>query len=462
MSLPHIAPLKIDPLKIAYRAINELIPYARNARSHPKTQVKQIARSIERFGFTNPILINHDNGVIAGHGRLAAAKLLNLSEVPTICLSHLNETERRALILADNKLAQNATWESELLSQELEALIDIGFDMTLTGFSSAEIDLSLIDAHDKRTEGDEPQIEDMIPPLETTALCQSGDVWLLGHHRLFCGDARDAASYDALMQGECADLIFTDPPYNVPIDGHVCGSGRIRHREFSFGAGEMSKSEFTDFLTQSIGSMAKVTREGAIAYICMDWRHMGELLEAGEASHLTLKNMCVWNKTNGGMGTFYRSKHELIFVYKKGDSPHINNFGLGDTGRYRTNVWDYHGISSFTKERSEALAMHPTVKPTALVRDAILDCSKRGDIILDGFGGSGTTLIAAELSGRKARIIEYDPLYCDSILRRYYRLTGKDPKREGDGASFGAKEAGVDHSEGVNASESPLTLPNVP
>jgi DNA modification methylase len=241
-----------------------------------------------------------------------------------------------------------------------------------------------------------------------------GDLWQLGRHRLICGDARKADDYDRLLAGETVDLIFTDPPYNVPIDGHVCGSGRIRHREFAMGVGEMSTSSFTDFLTETLGAAAKRCRDGAIAFVCMDWRHMNELLAAGQATFSELKNLCIWNKTNGGMGSFYRSKHELVFVFKVGTAPHVNSFGLGDTGRYRTNVWDYPGISSMGAGRMEDLAMHPTVKPTALVADAIRDCSLRGDIVLDIFGGSGTTLTAAETCGRSARLIEFDPAYCDT------------------------------------------------
>jgi DNA modification methylase len=263
-----------------------------------------------------------------------------------------------------------------------------------------------------------------------------GDVWVLGRHRLICGDARQPADYARLLGEEKVDLVFTDPPYNVPIDGHVCGSGRIRHREFAMGVGEMSQDAFTSFLADALKPMAASCHDGAIAFVCMDWRHMTELLNAGAQVFSGLKNLCVWNKTNGGMGTFYRSKHELVFVYKVGTAPHMNTFGLGDTGRYRTNVWDYAGISSMGSTRGEDLAMHPTVKPTAMVADAIRDCSKRGDIVLDGFGGSGTTLIAAETCGRAARLIEFDPHYCDVIVRRFERLTGKRAALQATGALF--------------------------
>jgi len=411
-----------NTVQIEHRPITDLKPYPRNARRHSKKQIQQIAASITRFGFTNPVLIGDDAEIIAGHGRVAAAKLLGMASVPTLRLSHLTEVDRRAYILADNKLALNAGWDHEILAIELQSLIDVDFDLEITGFALAEVDLVLDAAREGDVEGAGP--EDQIPPF-ATAVSQMGDIWRLGRHRLACGDARDADVYVRLLEGETVDLVFTDPPYNVPIDGHVCGSGRIRHREFAMGAGEMTSEAFTTFLADTLGEAAKVCRDGAIAFVCMDWRHMGELLSAGAAVFSELKNVCVWNKTNGGMGTFYRSKHEMVFVFKVGQAPHTNTFGLGETGKYRTNVWDYPGINGMGAGGAEALAMHPTVKPTAMVADAIRDCSKRGEIVLDGFGGSGTTLIAAETCGRLARLIEYDPQYCDVIIRRFEKMTGK-------------------------------------
>jgi len=414
-----------------------LRPHSRNARRHSKKQIRQIADSISRFGFNNPILISDNNEVIAGHGRLEAAKLLGLSEVPTVRLSHLSDADRRAYVLADNKLALNAGWDNELLAVELQELTELEFDVALTGFSLAEIDL-VLDAASDGNPDDQSGPEDDIPAMADSAVSRRGDLWELGRHRLLCGDAREPADFEALLGGKPASLIFTDPPYNVPIDGHVCGLGRVRHREFAMGIGEMSEAAFTAFLELTLGNAARHARDGAIAYVCMDWRHMAELLAAGRSAFTELKNVCVWNKTNGGMGTFYRSKHELVCVFKVGDAPHINSFGLGDTGRYRTNVWDYPGISSMGAGRAEALEMHPTVKPTALVADAIRDCSRRGDTVLDPFAGSGTTLVAAESCGRSARLIEYDPLYCDIIIRRYERLTGKTACLAGGGSSFEA------------------------
>jgi DNA modification methylase len=421
------------------RTPDSLRPYVRNARRHSRKQIRQIADSIERFGFTNPVLISDDGEIIAGHGRVQAAKLLGLASVPTMKLSHLSETERRAYVIADNKLALNAGWDAEMLAIELQGLIDLDFDITLTGFSLAEVDLSLDAVRDADPDGPAGP-EDEIPPMAQTAISRQGDLWILGRHRLVCGDARSPADYERVLAGDRADLIFTDPPYNVPIDGHVCGLGRVRHREFAMGVGEMSEAAFTRFLVETLGTAAAVSRDGAIAFVCMDWRHLAELLSAGREVFSELKNLCVWNKTNGGMGAFYRSKHELVCVFKVGDAPHTNSFGLGETGRYRTNVWDYPGISSLGSGRAEALAMHPTVKPTALVADAIRDCSRRGDIVIDPFAGSGTTLIAAESCGRLARVIEYDPLYCDVIIRRYERLTGKSAVLADGGASFDSVE----------------------
>jgi DNA modification methylase len=415
---------------LVWRRVSDLRPYARNARTHSKRQVAQIADSIRSFGFTNPVLVSGESEIIAGHGRVAAAKLLGLAEVPTLVLDHLSEAERRAYVLADNKLALNAGWDQELLAGELQGLIDLGFEVELTGFSIAETDAVLAFAAQSCVAPlDAPQetSEDALPEPLPVAVSRRGDLWQLGRHRLYCGDALEDASYARLLGNERVDLIFTDPPYNVPIQGHVSGLGKVRHREFAFASGEMSQDQFTAFLTTSLGAMAARCRDGAIAFVCMDWRHMRELLTAGHAVFSELKNLCVWNKTNGGMGAFYRSKHELVFVWKVGTAPHTNSFGLGDTGRYRTNVWDYAGISSLSATRADELEMHPTVKPVALIADAIRDCSRRGETVLDGFGGSGSTLIAAEMTGRVARLIEVDPGYCDTILRRFQAYTGKHP-----------------------------------
>jgi DNA modification methylase len=426
-----------QPMAIEPMPISSLRPYPGNARTHSKKQIRQIADSIRRFGFTNPVLIGEDGSIIAGHGRVEAAKLLGLDSVPTVRLAHLNAAQRRAYLLADNKLALNAGWDRALLAIELQGLIDLDFEVELTGFSSTEIDLVLDEAREG-SPNDPTDVEDEVP-LSTndpaTAITRAGDVWCLGRHRLICGDVRDRAVFDLLIGDERADLIFTDPPYNAPIDGHVAGLGRIRHREFAMGVGEMSADAFTSFLRQILGHAVAVARDGAIAFVCMDWRHMGEVLKAGQAVFSELKNLCVWNKTNGEMGTFYRNKHELVFVFEVGAAVHMSACELGDRGHHRTNVWDYAGVK-MRVGRGEDSATHPTVKPVALIAAAIKDCSKRGEIVLDPFGGCGTTLIAAEKTGRVARLIESDPAYCDTILRRYERVTGKQAMQATSGMSF--------------------------
>jgi len=423
----HIVPISLAKLR----------PYPKNPRTHSRKQVRQIADSIARFGFTNPILVNDDDEIIAGHGRVEAARLLEMTSVPAVRLTHLDAAQRRAYVIADNKLALNAGWDHELLAFELQALVDLDFGVEITGFSLAEVDLVLEEVRNSSadTRGDLANETPFLPEL-ASATTRSGDLWLLDRHRLLCGDARSRQNFDRLLGDERMDLVFTDPPYNVPIDGHVCGLGRIRHREFAMGAGEMSRDQFTAFLELTLGHAAAACRDGAIAFVCMDWRHLGELLAAGEASFSELKNVCVWNKTNGGMGSFYRSKHELVFVFKVGAAPHTNTFGLGDTGRYRTNVWDYVGVNSLRGNRAEELAMHPTVKPVALIADAIMDCTRRHELVLDPFAGSGSTLIAAHRTGRRARLIEYDPAYCDQILHRFRKVTGKEPCLAATGQTF--------------------------
>ena len=427
---------------ITQQDFTKLRPSPRNARTHSRKQIKQIANSIERFGFTNPVLVDDGGLVIAGHGRIEAARLLGLKTVPTLAISHMSPSERRAYMLADNKIALNAGWDTELLALELQELADLDFDVELSGFSLAETDLIIEQAESANSaRRDEPEDEMLFHSGPSISV--HGDLWRLGEHLLICGDARLETTFAQLLGNETVDLVFTDPPYNVKIDGNVCGNGSVRHREFAFASGEMREDEFTYFLEVTLGHCARSLRDGGIAFVCMDWRHMRELLTAGAASFSELKNLVVWNKTNAGMGTFYRSKHELIFVFKQGRAEHTNTFGLGDTGRYRTNVWDYPGISSLSKDRADELAMHPTVKPVAMIADAIKDCSRRGEIVLDCFAGSGSTLIAAEQTGRLSRLVEFDPQYCDTIIRRWEKYTGRCAIHEESGKSFEDREETV-------------------
>ena len=411
---------------IEHIAPGQLRPWTRNARTHSRKQLRQIADSIERFGFTNPVLIDGQNQILAGHGRVEAAKLIGMAQVPCLRFDHMSLAEKRAYALADNKLALNAGWDEELLALELKELseVDLGFSLDITGFSIAEID-GLIEGLSPEEAGD-PR-DDVLPdPAATSQRCRPGDIYRLGPHRLICGDALDAQTVEALMDGELAEMVFTDPPYNVRIEGNVSGLGKVRHSEFVMASGEMSRQEFMAFLLRAFANLSAYSADGAIHFICMDWRHVGEMLEAGAASYSELKNLIVWVKDNGGMGTFYRSRHELVFAFKKGEAPHLNSFELGQHGRYRTNVWTYRGANSRGAGRTEELAMHPTVKPVALIADAIKDVSRRKGVVLDLFGGSGSTLIAAHKTGRRARICEIDPIYCDRILARWEKFAKDD------------------------------------
>lgn len=409
-------------LAVTYLAIGDLEPCANNPRTHSKKQTEQIAASIRAFGFTNPILVDEFGGVIAGHGRLDAAKLMGLDRVPTIRLDDLSEAQIRAYVIADNKLAENAGWDDELLALELQGLIDLDFDVMLTGFEMGEVDV-LIDGLDAGAASDPA---DQTPDVDETSepVSRLGDLWLLGPHKLLCADATSPESYLRLLSNADAQMVFADPPYNVPISGHVSSLGAVNHPEFAMASGEMSRPEFTRFLKRVFDQLAFFSSDGSIHFHCMDWRHLGEMLDAANGVYTELKNLCIWNKTNAGMGALYRSKHELVFVFKNGRASHVNNVELGKHGRYRTNVWDYAGANTFGRDRDEALAMHPTVKPVALVADAIKDCSNRGGLILDPFAGSGTTIIAADKTGRVAAAIELDPIYVDVAIKRWQHLTG--------------------------------------
>jgi DNA modification methylase len=412
--------------------VGSLVARASNPRTHSIAQIRQIADSIREFGWTSPVLVDGDDRVIAGHGRLEAAKLLGLAEIPVLRIDHMTETQKRAYVIADNRLAENAGWDDNLLSVELQGLLEMDFEVTLTGFATAEIDGLLMAGSD-----DGPDARDELPEAETGfRVCEPGDLWILGKHRVLCADATRPESWKELMGGELAQMVFTDPPYNVPIGGHVSGLGANKHREFAMASGEMTEDQFTAFLKDVLGNLADHSSDGSIHYVCMDWAHLWELLSAGRAAYDDLKNICVWAKTNGGMGSLYRSQHEMVAVYKKGRAPHVNNVELGRHGRYRTNVWTYAGMNTFGAERDEALAMHPTVKPVKLVEDAILDCSDRGAIVTDAFLGSGTTLIAAENTGRRCFGLELDPLYVDLIIRRWQAMTGEEAVHAKSGLGF--------------------------
>ena len=440
-----------DPrLAVTYRPIAELKLDPRNPRCHAPKQIRQIAQSLTAFGFLVPVLVDRDLKLIAGHGRILACRQLGWNEVPTICLDHLSDAQAKAFMIADNRLTENSVWNDRLLAEQLQelAVLDLDFSLEVTGFEMGEIDLR-IQGLEVAAEG-APDPADTLPPTGPQ-VSRAGDLWLLGSHRVFCGSALDDRSYEMLMKGETAAMVFTDPPYNLGIEGNVSGLGAVQHREFAMASGEMTESEFTAFLTRACRQLARHSADGSIHFVCMDWRHLTELLAAGHEAYDELKNLCIWAKDNAGMGSLYRSQHEMIFVFKHGHRAHRNNVQLGKFGRNRTNVWHYPSASSFSKsgEEGNLLALHPTVKPVALVADAIMDVSARGDIVLDSFLGSGTTIIAAERIGRRCYGMELDPLYVDVAVRRWQAFTRHNARHAVSGKTFNeaAQEVEAGHAE---------------
>jgi DNA modification methylase len=432
-------------LAINERKIVDLAPSPNNPRVHSPRQIQQIARSIATFGFNAPVLIDRHDRLVAGHGRVEAAKSLGLDTVPTIRLDHLSAAEAKAFLLADNRLAEQATWDDGLLAVNFAELLsnELTFDLTVTGWEIPEIDgFAIGDAATNAVKDDEASVE------SGPAVTQPGDLWLLGEHRVLCADALDPASYQVLLQGEKAAIAVADFPYNVPIAGHVGGNGRIQHREFTMASGEMSDAEFRSFLSQACALMVRHSVDGAIHYSFMDWRSSRLLQEAADPHYGSLKNIVVWQKDSPGLGSFYRSQHEFVFVYKVGKAPHQNNIQLGKYGRNRSNVWVYPGANSFARNGAEGnlLAYHPTSKPIALIADALLDASSPRDIVLDPFAGAGATLIAAERTGRVARTIEIDSLYVDTAIRRWQRAAKKPAIHATKRCTFDElEEQGGDH-----------------
>jgi ParB-like chromosome segregation protein Spo0J len=431
--------ISLGRLAIMYVALSVLILDPKNPRQHSARQIRQIARSIEAFGHVVPILVDCRNMIVAGHGRYLAAQSLGMEVVPVIRLEHLTDAQVKAFRIADNRLTDMSSWDDQLLAKTLKELsgLELDFSIEATGFTMGEIDL--------RIEGlsaigdDKSDSADQLPTLTAQlAVSKAGDLWRLGRHALLCGTALSEDGFRALLRAKRAHMVFTDPPYNIPIQGNTSGHGNIQYREFPMGVGELDVIEFTSLLTRCCALVAKHSVDGAMHFICMDWRHSGELLEAGRLAYDELKNVCVWVKGSGGLGSLYRSEHELVFVFKHGSAPHRNNLQLGKYGRNRTNVWHYPRVASFGRQSEEGhlAALHPTIKPVAMVADAILDCSARGDIVLDPFLGSGTTLIAAERVGRRCYGMEIDPLYIDTIIRRWQAFTGDKATHAVTGKTF--------------------------
>lgn len=429
------AKVVLNPGAILRRPWASLKPDPKNARQHSARQLEMLRKAIEEFGFAVPILIDEEGNILAGHARHTAAGQLGMPEVPVICLSHLTPAQRRAFMIADNRLAELAKWDFEVLGLEFLDLSKLDFDLELTGFTTAEIDIHIAAIEQPSTAG-AADGDDVIPELEKQAATRLGDLWKLGDHRLLCGNALDPVSYEALLGTTRVRAVITDPPYNVKVQGHVGGLGRVRHREFLMASGEMSEEQFIDFLASFLQCVIGVCIDGALIYAYMDWRHTYELLIAARRMKLAQLSLCCWNKDNAGMGSFYRSKHELVFLFKHGTGRHINNVELGRYGRYRTTVWDYPGANSLRRGRDADLAMHPTVKPVSMIADIIRDCTARGDVVLDPFCGSGTIVMAAEKTGRVARAMELDPLYVDTAIRRWQQATGQQAVLIATGQTF--------------------------
>ncbi|MDR1338021.1 MAG: ParB N-terminal domain-containing protein [Rickettsiales bacterium] len=420
-------------LHIENVAVGQIRVYAKNAKNHPEKQVQQIAASIKEFGFNNPILIDENSEIIAGHGRLAAAHVIGLETVPVIRLSHLSDAQKRAYRLADNKIGENGGWNADILRLEIAELEEIcgDLDISITGFADVEIDV----LENPKGKPADPKANAVPYIPENEIITQLGDVWRIGEHRVICGDSLKAETFERLLGDSRADMILQDPPFNVKIQGHVCGSGAVKHKEFAMASGEMSVDEFTNFLRANFALCAKFSKAGSLHLNFMDWRHIGEITAAGGDVFSGLINMCVWVKSAGGMGSLWRSQHELCFVFKNGREPHTNNVELGKNGRYRTNVWQYAGVNAFGRHKND-IKLHPTVKPVEMLKDAILDVSKRGDIVLDSFLGSGSTLIAAHQAKRICYGVEFEPLYVDTTIRRFRDLFGINAVRESDGKTY--------------------------
>jgi DNA modification methylase len=423
------------PWQIKMVPTNHLRRAHRNVRSHPARQLQYITNSMQQFGPVNPLLVDEDLNIIGGHARAEAAERAGYDKVPCIILAGLSETEKRTLALADNKIAELGGWLRADLATELFEIAPLleqaGLSIELTGFEPAEFDALMGDLVDPEQE----PVEALPPPVDGDPVSRRGDLWACGLHRILCGDATDSKDVHSLMRRERAAMAFTDPPYNVKIK-KVQGRGNIQHQNFLQGSGELSPEQFTRFLVASLSLAAKYSVNGSIHFVCMDWRHNRELQAAGDEVYSELKNIVVWVKTNAGMGSFYRSQHELVFVFKHGDASHLNNFELGQHGRSRSNVWSYAGVNSFRAGRLDDLAAHPTVKPVTMVADAMRDCSRRGDVVLDPFLGSGTTVLAAERVGRRGYGLELDPLYVDVTIRRWQTFTKRDAVLKATGQTF--------------------------
>jgi hypothetical protein len=428
-------------LTITYRPLEEIRPNPRNPRRHSRGQIRNLARTIQAQGCNVPLLLDREGNLLAGHARLEACRSLGLTEVPTISLEHLTPHQAQALMLADNRLAELSQWDDRLLAEHLQELsLILDFDIELSGFEMGEIDLRIETLGNDSKEHD--AADDFPPARGGIPVTRLGDIWVCGSNRILCGDARESSAYFALMSSALAAMIFTDPPYNVPIEGNVSGFGAIHHREFPMAVGEMTDAEFTRFLEMVFTLLVRYSLTGSLHFVCTDWRHLSEMLSAGRSVYSELKNVCVWAKDSAGMGALYRSAHEEVFVFKNGRERHRNNVQLGRFGRDRTNVWRYAGAAALRRsDEGNLLALCATPKPVAMIADAMMDCTSRNDIVLDSFVGAGSTLIAAERTGRRCYGIELDPLQVDTAVRRWQAYTRARARHAATGRFFDEIEA---------------------
>jgi DNA modification methylase len=392
-------------------------------RRHPATELNKIRKSFEKFGVVNPLLVTRNGTIVDGEARWQVLKESGASYIEVIVIADRSSAELKTLRLALNRIGEDAKWDSSNIRIALEDIAAERIDLDFTGFDTPEIDhylnLDLLQANVEENGSD-------IPPVDVRAVSSPGAIWRLGNHSVGCGSATDLAFVSRVLDGRAASVCFVDPPYNIKVDGFITGKGRHRHREFVQGAGEMSTDEYFGLLRDSFLVLKESCSPRALMYACIDWRHVMEMTVAGRACDMPLYTICVWTKTNGGMGGIYRNAHELVCVFRAGTEAPLDNVELGRHGRNRTNVWSYPGMSSFGKEHDKLLGSHPTVKPVTMIADVLRDVTKRGDIVLDTFLGSGSTLMAAQETGRICCGVELDPLYVDVAIRRWQNATGRE------------------------------------
>lgn len=409
--------------------INSIILRDKSLRKHSKKQLQKLKNAIKKVGYTNPIIIDENQNIIAGELRLLAAKDLGFIQIPVIILENLTKEEADAIRILDNRIAEDGEWNFETLKDELEKLLK--FDVTFEdlGFDTVDYDkIFLANDTDENKDHNSDKEDESWLDANVHARAKLGDLWRLGDHFVYCGDCLRAKSFEHLMQGELAQIIITDSPYNCKINGHVCGLGKTQHEEFAMASGEMTVLEFAEFISNFMQNLIKFSVDGSLHYLFMDWAGLNTLLTQGKKHYTELKNIAVWNKGVGGMGAMYRSQHEMVPIFKNGKAKHQNHIQLGKYGRYRTNVWDYPGVRATNPASLELLKLHPTSKSVPMLHNILLDASSKNDVVLDCFGGSGSTLLAAERCKRRARLIEINPRYVDVTIYRWEKETGKTAK----------------------------------